>query len=196
MSHILKLKRTKLKVYGWIREAEEELNMGYIPTDIKRICVSYAVMDDAFDYIGENIEISMNGKCVTKTKGDGKTTQCYGYFGINPMEDKCKYRWDILLKKMRRSDPIIIGIGSYGQKQREGLEYHYKCEYSKEGDTMSVIIDLHYGTISYSKNNMIQFFDNLIRDNWNQDTIFRLQIQLENGDDSAEITNISMLHRS
>lgn len=196
MAHIFELKQTELMVYGWIREAEKKLNIGYVPTDIKRICAAFAILNDAFDYIGEELTISLDGKSVTKTEDDSDYTECYGYYGISPHDDKCKYKWDILIKNLNsRHDPIIIGISSYLQQEEDGLEYYYNCETQKDGDTMSVSIDLYYKTISYSRNNMIQFFDNLISDNWNKDTVFRLQIRLARQGDSAEIKNFSMLHR-
>ena len=201
MSQILKLKRTELKVYGWIREAEEELVIGYIPDDIKRICVSFSVIDDAFDYIGENIEMSLNGKCVTKKASYG-CTKCYGYYGIIPTDHKCKYKWDILFKN--DSPKFTMGISSSYQQQHdeinskmaEGLQYEYGFSRLKKGDIISMSFDLYYGTICYSQNNLILFFDNLTRDNWKEDTEFRLEVSLMQSGDSVEIKDFSMQYRS
>ena len=58
--------RTKHTVHGWIRKAEQELQIGYIPNMIRSICIIYIRDDDIFEVTSDKIKLSKHNKMITK----------------------------------------------------------------------------------------------------------------------------------
>ena len=58
--------RTKFGVYGWVREAEETLNIGNVPQMISSICILYYTEYDEFSIIGRDVDVSNDKTIITK----------------------------------------------------------------------------------------------------------------------------------
>ena len=82
MSLLKKLQKiddqTKYAVYGWLRKAEEELNLNHIPLMISSICILYYHMEEIFQLIPYHIKLSDDNKCITKLSTFGWGNTCYG----------------------------------------------------------------------------------------------------------------------
>ena len=61
-------RRTKYAVYGWIRKAEQELQLSHTPLMVSSICILYYVEDEIFEQTADTVKISKRGKCITKLK--------------------------------------------------------------------------------------------------------------------------------
>ena len=53
--------KTKLSVFGYIRQIERDLKGWNIPTSVQCYCVSYYFSSDYFTEHGDNIKINKNG---------------------------------------------------------------------------------------------------------------------------------------
>ena len=71
--------RTKYGVYGWIRQAEQELQLRHVPLMISSICILYYHKDEIFDIVSKDVKLSMDGKSITKLCTGCKNTN----YGIN-----------------------------------------------------------------------------------------------------------------
>ena len=58
--------KSKNGVYGWIRKAEEELQLGYIPLMISSICILYYYEDEIFEIASKDVKLSKDGKSIIK----------------------------------------------------------------------------------------------------------------------------------
>ena len=88
--------KTKYSVYGWIRTAENELKLDYIPIMIKSICILYYYDDEVFDVNTSDIdvgEISKNKKIIAKTNCI-RWIEYYGTIRI-PSQSCIVCKWDI-----------------------------------------------------------------------------------------------------
>ena len=89
--------RTKYGVYGWMRQAEKELQLGYIPLMIQSICLLYFYEEQMFDIIGKDIKVSKNKKCITKINECGWTNNSYG---ITEIESNTFYGIPLMIHRM------------------------------------------------------------------------------------------------
>ena len=124
-------KRTRFKVYGWIREAEKELSLNYIPTMISNICILYVRDDEIFHMIGDNVKLSNNKKCLTKINANG-WKNCN--FGINEIPSKSDSicQWDVKVIDLHPGlgrSIFRIGVSSSTLVNKNMCHYH-----AKEGD--------------------------------------------------------------
>ena len=169
---------TKYAVYGWIREAENALNLDPIPVEIGMICMSYYfVEEDEFAEVGANNELSENGKVVTKI-APGWGSCNHGKIIIESTAN-CICRWDLKIRALT-SGGMKLGIISdaiqrdYLYPIPEGSFYIYwnsgetfnndksvakygwswiSCEQSyKQGDQVSIILDLIHGKVTFLVN--------------------------------------------
>ena len=106
---------TKYGVYGWIRKAEEELNLCHIPHMISSICILYYHEDDIFDVrkMGKFVHVSDDKKCVTFKNSKRYYWQHCNLFGtINvPSTNDLHYRWDLKVHR-GSNDEFLIGISA------------------------------------------------------------------------------------
>ena len=205
-------KRTRFKVYGWIREAERELSLNYIPTMISNIIILYTRDYDHFHVISDQCQASNNSKCLTKmTK---VLPSCsYGYIVISSQSDTvCE--WKIKICKLRGR--IQIGITSSSSenksifRQKDGHHYAISkdsyqyneitnCLHSNpsiprlnEGDLVSICLNLkeRNGQFSITVNdgNECIVYSNVKR---GQDISYRLVVMLYKMHDSVEIKNFT-----
>ena len=58
--------RTKNSVYGWVHTAERELKLRHVPMMINSIFILYLHEDEKFVSVGDNINVSKDGKTITK----------------------------------------------------------------------------------------------------------------------------------
>ena len=56
--------RTKYGVYGWIREAEKELQLSDIPDAVCMVIILFYRYDDSFDIYDESIKLSDDQKMI------------------------------------------------------------------------------------------------------------------------------------
>ena len=101
--------RTKLKVYGWIRTAEKELRLNYIPTMISNICILYVRDEDFFEIIADNVKVSKKDKCLTKINCNGWNNCSFGSIEI-PSKTDLIHQWDVKVIKLRSA--FRIGVSS------------------------------------------------------------------------------------
>ena len=212
MSSLLK-KLSKI-VYGWIREAEKELQLTHIPRMISSICILYYHEDEIFGSVSKETKISKDGKCITKIN---KTWFNINY-GINKIESSAdnRYRWDFSLKKLG-GHMLFIGITSSEEMETEryicdgdGRNSSYilwaygriwdpvnkKWNFPKdafkfyEGDKISMILDLSKSTLAVTIND--KFTTIAYDDIRKADTIqYRMFVSIYHKDDCVEILNFS-----
>ena len=115
---------TKYGVYGWIRQAEEELNIGHVPPIISNICILYYTEDEIFDRImnmeATNLEISKDKKCVKTIKRTEFISIAVGIIEVAstlPME----YLWHLRIKNCEEG---IIGITSTKDSEYKRLDQY------------------------------------------------------------------------
>ena len=151
--------RYKYSVYGWIRKAEQELQLNYIPLMIRSICILYYHDDEFFDKHDVNVIISKDKKTVTK-KCMGFDDITYGKYEIPSISDNI-YQWDFKIRKI--ADIVIIGIVSDGlrytvwsngwaYKNGAGAGENEKIKYG-ENDGVSFIYDAFDANIKVAINN-------------------------------------------
>ena len=58
--------KTKYVVYGWIRRAEDKLELGHIPMMISSICILYYHQDEIFHIVSKNVKVSKDRKSLIK----------------------------------------------------------------------------------------------------------------------------------
>ena len=113
-------KRTKYGVYGWIRQAEEELNLDAVPNGICSIIILYLRMDDIFSIIGEGIKVTKNGKLLTKLEERAKDRACYGEIEIDSISNGI-YQWDLNIYDL--SGWVSFGISSFVASDEFGVSW-------------------------------------------------------------------------
>ena len=111
-------KRAKYAVYGWIREAERELQFEFI-SSITDICILYYNASEIFEIISDHMSISEDGKILTKFVQhsglyEGWKNCSYGLNEISSMDD-IVYKWD--LKINARSGGSRFGLSSVTDQQ-------------------------------------------------------------------------------
>ena len=91
--------KTKHGVYGWIRRAEDELQIQNIPSMISNICLLYFHEEELFDIIGANVAISKNKKCITKHGRSAYEMMDWdnNTYGMMQIESNLNniYQWDL-----------------------------------------------------------------------------------------------------
>ena len=187
--------RTKHCVNGWIREAEREISVGYIPHMIRSICILYFRDDEIFAVVvNEKITtLSKNKKIATVTKRLD-LVNLFGFMKIPSMKD-IVCRWDIKIHNVPSADDIdCVGIGVVVHHKEDDLSdlhtasYQYDndgstgpgCRYGVESasinDVMSVELDLCNEQVHFFKNNSKQrTFGNVKR---GKDMIYRLMVEI------------------
>ena len=196
-------KRTKYKVYGWIRTAEQELRLNYIPAMITNICILYIGDDEIFHNIGNNAKLSKNMKCLTKTSING-WSKCnfFGYLEI-PSKSETICQWDVKVIALNHTlNQLRIGVHvkkygyHYAIDNRQFKFMRYKFFHDQHLPTFDVndIVSVHlnlkdeYGKISFSVNggNKHIAFGEIKR---GENIAYRLIVSLHNVGDSVEIVN-------
>ena len=158
--------RTKHSVYGWIREAESELNIGYVPHMIRSICVLYFRDDEIFGSVSEKDSLCSNQKTMTKSDS---WEECRGYGFIEiPSMDNVICRWDLKIHKSGLEEEIFFGIASKntalevnGHQPFRTLRYLFHngetgLKSVGTNDTVSLCLNLDKDNITYLVNNKEQ----------------------------------------
>ena len=100
--------KTKYGVYGWIRKAEQELQLRHIPLMISSICILYYHEDDMFDIVSKHIKLSNDRKVITKLSGMvGADNTNYGTIAVSSNTNNI-HRWDFKIREMAGN--MLIGI--------------------------------------------------------------------------------------
>ena len=60
-------KCTKYAVYGWIRQAEQEIQSQQIPTMIGSICLLYFNEEELFEILADKINVTGNKKVISSS---------------------------------------------------------------------------------------------------------------------------------
>ena len=96
--------RTKSSVYGWIRRAEQELQLCHISQMISSICILYRETEDYFGVYGEKIQLSKDKKSVIKPVDaePGGLQLNYGSIVI-ASNSKAVCRWKLKIKQIDSS---------------------------------------------------------------------------------------------
>ena len=101
--------KTKDTVYGWIREAEKESQIGHIPMMLSSICILYYRDDEIFDASTHCNRSNDNKIATMKRESAGLFTCIYGVTKIESNSDNV-YRWDLRIN--HRVKIIRVGISS------------------------------------------------------------------------------------
>ena len=132
--------RTKYGVYGWIREAEKELQIANVPLTIHSICILYIRDEEEFDeeLINDYIKLSHDKKCVTKSRANHWSNNSYGTIEIQ-WKVKHVYQWNMKISKNDDSPDhrIIIGVSNVQRPKsadRKWNEYIYA--HCSDGETL------------------------------------------------------------
>lgn len=131
--------RTRYGVYGWIRRASSELELGHIPLRIQSICILYFAVDERFEIIGRDIKLSNDNMTATKNSDSISSwkSMTYGAKEIQSKND-CIYIWEFTISSLY-GHAIVIGISN---KQRPNEQLHqtpmpygeYTYGYCSDGD--------------------------------------------------------------
>ena len=118
--------RTKYAVYGWIREAESDMNMteGTIPEVIVSICVLYLPEEDEFQIIHESIRLSENKRIIWKSKCVEDWVCNYGKFKI-PSLSNSVCQWDLRINKLDVNVSAFVGVSSSIDTTHSDDDNHY-----------------------------------------------------------------------
>ena len=209
-------RRTKYCVYGWMREMEKELDLGYIPPIISSICILYYRGEEIFKTTSDKIEISKEGKCIKSTAA-GWIDHCgYGITKISSMSGNF-YQWDIRIHEQSRNMfAIRFGIssqadilrydgilqllgGHYTYLYQSGRVFHnpeekfkgYKqAESLKTGDKLSLCLDLRKKELTFMINDKCieQKCENI---KVGEDVYYRLIVSICQQNDCVEIINFT-----
>ena len=204
--------RTKLKVYGWIREAEKKLKLDFLPM-ISNIIILYVRDDEVFDVISEDVQLSNNNKCLTKINSKRYGCGSYGRIVI-PSQSGIFCQWDI--KVLKLGNTFRIGISScllanetvFHQIGNHYVLYSDSWKWShttatllpqlvlpdadlpsfKEGDVVSIYLDLRGQngklSIAVDDGNKYIAYSNIKR---GEDISYRLMVIPKSINDSVEI---------
>ena len=206
-------KRYKYAVYGWIREAEHQLQLINVPLMISSICLLYYYEEELFNILEKDIQISTDKKCITKIRNHRSWSN--NSYGINTLDSDSDivYQWDLKIMKSH-SSYIHIGISSKiqpnlywridntqcaGSKSYMVWEMGLSCchssvEWSKngiefgEGNIVSIILDLSKAEmrIALDGEDKGVVFRNIDK---GRDIKYRLAVSLYGQDDSVRILN-------
>ena len=99
--------KVKFGVYGWIREAENELKLLQpIVPGISDICLLYYHEDEKFDIVSKSVKKAIDAQSITKINNGLHNTN-YGAIEIASSTENI-YRWDFKIRKIGIN--VIIGI--------------------------------------------------------------------------------------
>ena len=199
--------RTKYAVYGWIREAERELNINKctIPEILNSICILYLPEEDSFQIIQKNMDVSENKRIIWKYTSDNEWNCNYGKFIIPSLSDGV-CQWDLRINKLDIGTSVFLGVSSNinrthskddnnyllhdaGYKNeinsREWVRY---CPRLTTNDSISVKLDLIKAEVAYSVNGKDQgvAFNNINKGN---DIDYRLCVCIQYKGTEIEIIN-------
>ena len=144
-----------------------------------------------------------------------KWKKAYGIHKINPRDNTSIYKWDILIANSDYGVTIgissVVGIqGVVGNKRpqliSEGMHYLYDLEEEacyvgdnewemilagqyEKNDMISITVDLASDSIQFYNDNEYVMVYNDIRQEWKEDMILRLVVNLRYVQDSVEIVN-------
>eukprot|EP01084_Bolivina_argentea_P104079 186397_1 len=99
--------RTKYGVYGWIRKAEQELQLPHIPLMISNICILYYNYD-IWNQTITNSKIKIDDKSISTSNNIG-----YKYrvaFGTKEISAPMINKWHLSIGNGYKSRYIVIGI--------------------------------------------------------------------------------------
>ena len=172
---------TKYVVYGWIREAEKELQLNYIPLRIRSLCLLYLHEDDVFEMI-KNYDwknVSENRK-ILKGKNlmlSSLNRYVYGETLISSSsENRCK--WVLRINELQKNGGAFMGISSCDENN--GLDVHrYMMDHY--GDKCDWFYWLNYGIRRIKRNDEICIWLNLrkakvyicLNHHWSQGVIYK-----------------------
>ena len=203
--------RAKLKVYGWIREAEKELALDFVPM-ITNIIILYVNIDEYFDIISDDAQLSNNKQCLTKIEKGllSASGNCnYGKIVIASQSDAV-CQWNIKIHKIKTIFRIgISSSSSPNQTMYQQRDEHHYVFYNDtwtydhstnsfaprssvpsfgEGDVVSIHLDLkdENGQLSIEVNDGIKYnvYSKIMK---GEDISYRLMFIPKSVDDSVEI---------
>ena len=118
--------RAKYGVYGWLREAEKELNLEYIPPLIANLCILFFGQFERFQVnnVGIGIISSKNEKCIASEVGKGHFGGWWNIFGTAQIsanhDSKHKYKWELHLNTAYGG--CVVGLSTMTDSQIEQLK--------------------------------------------------------------------------
>ena len=177
---------------------------------IQAICILYFRKDEIFHVVKNNeIKLSENKKIITKISND----KCWNNsnFGIKiPSETDSLYLWSLRINKCEEPG-VLLGIGSsdqtvntafsdngyffcgglkYTRKCVSGWSNYCKCQGFKEGDNVSIHLDLRKSEIKLIINGKDQgvAFENIAK---SKEITYHMFVTLRNINDSVEIVDFT-----
>ena len=202
--------KTKYGVYGWIREAEESLQLGHVPLMISSICILY--FHEIFDAIGKYMKLSQGNKCITNaSKAGGWNNTNYGIIEI-ASNTNATYEWELRVKEKGSKNSITVGITNtnepdeyYGHKLEQYNHYMYNSSGSKwrhdqdwreygdqykKNDKVKMTLNLKNADLRFSVNDVSKgiAFENIEK---GDDIKYRMFVSMYGENDSVEILNFS-----
>ena len=120
--------KTKLTVYGWMRQKQNSFNLSHVPMLITSMCILYFHDDEIFE-IAIGYVISQSGKCITQTNQGGEAA--YGSIKIASKSDTI-CQWDLKVSKPEsKLCDIIFGVACIENADRfeycnaKGIRYAF-----------------------------------------------------------------------
>ena len=140
--------QSKLGVYGWIRQADEQLNSSQqMPLMICNICILYYFDQDIFDTRAYGVGRSKDYKYIAalnKAQYWGGKCNAFGLTEIDSMSDN-KYRWDINLEQINHKCVVGIISTKNTQNSKAILNVNYKIWDVWEKNTLRSYDWIAYG---------------------------------------------------
>ena len=195
-------------MYGWIREAEKELNIEFVPPLISALSILYYHQDEIFEYIADDVKVSQDKKSITKINECNWQNNSYGIIEISSMSNIiCK--WDLRITSLKDSANLIMGVSSI-QVLNDDFEDHSGIHYAiwddgelndcgewisrslgteiVEGDQVSIILDLPKAQFRVSVNGGedIMAFENIER---KEKVKYKLMVSMYGPQTAVQILN-------
>ena len=181
-------------VKGWVRLHEILLAIT-IPSTISSLIILFCQVDEIFDQISNEMQLSANKKCASNITTDKKCKFGVTCYGINCIllynECNFKFRWDIRVNKLNTNYKIFIGLTT-SDDSNKGFEIMYSsegqifiywdgCMYLssrkarfEKNDIVSIRLDCQTKILKFELNGMQQFAQYLK----NPHKPFRLSIKI------------------
>ena len=188
-----------------------------MPSMITAICILYARDDEIFGIVSDNgIELTENKKIITKIDKKSWNNSNYGINEISSMDDWF-YKWNFRVNSVTNPRQLMFGISSkqapncytglmynecigcvyckFRSKEKNCSSINYLawikyCDEIKEGDIISLCLDLKRATIKLIINgkDYVIAFQNIQR---SMDINYRFFVTLYHMNDCVEILNFT-----
>eukprot|EP01084_Bolivina_argentea_P281865 482359_1 len=166
-------KKSKYIVFGYIKQAQNELSLKVIPVDITWICLAYLFESEVFVKVPDKMRITIYKSKYTITNNRGVWSTCYGK--IFSLKNAGGRKWKIKINKLKYG-AICIGIDKAPCQQEKTAffdkalttNYSYHCHGTKyesgigqrlqnnyrysDDDVIEMILNSVQGTLYFLKN--------------------------------------------